>query len=258
MENQGVHLSIILPVYNSESFLIKSLNALDDFIGGLALGAELIVVDDGSRDRSKSMAEEWARTERKYTVRVIDCGTNFGKGAAVSTGMQMARGKFRIFLDADLAYEPPQILRILEALEDGADVAVASRVHPDSRYTISPAFFHYLYTRHLASRIINWFLRHTIIPRCRDSQAGLKGFRAGTADAVFSRQRIFGFSFDIEVLFLAEKLGYETREVAIYYRYFNEPTTVAFLKDGMGIIADIIRIHLNKFRGCYRLPPKKS
>jgi len=126
-------------------------------------------------------------------------------------------------------------------------------VHPDSRYTISPAFFHYLYTRHLASRVINWAMRHTIIPDCRDSQAGLKGFSAQAAEAIFSRQIIKGFSFDVEALFLAGRMGLCVREVAVEFRYFNEPTTVEFVQDGLGMVKDVLRVRWNALRGRYRL-----
>jgi dolichyl-phosphate beta-glucosyltransferase len=254
MSTPTPHLSIVLPVYRAESFLVRSLEALDLFLRGLACSAELVIVDDGSLDRSYAIASEWAEVSRPYAVRVLRHEQNQGKGGAVATGMLAAVGRFRIFLDVDLAYEPSQILRILEALEDGGDVAVACRVHPDSRYTISPAFFHYLYTRHLASRVINWGMRRTLIPHCRDSQAGLKGFRAEAAEAVFSRQIIRGFPFDVEALYLAEKLGLRIREVAVEYRYFNEPTTVVFLQDGLGMIRDVLRIRMHHLRGRYRLP----
>ncbi len=253
MSNQHVHLSVIVPIYHAEPFLIKTLEDLDAFFQGLALSAELILVEDGGRDRSYEIAMEWARAPRSYRVRVLKHEQNQGKGGAVATGMLAAQGLFRIFLDADLAYPPSQILRILEALEDGADVAVACRVHPDSRYTISPAFFHYLYTRHLASRAINWAMRHMVIPNCSDSQAGLKGFRAQAAETIFSRQTVKGFPFDVEALFLASKMGCRIREVGVEFRYFNEPTTVAFMQDGVGMLRDVARVRLHHLRGRYQI-----
>ncbi len=254
MERSLPHLSVIIPVYNAEGFLAKTLSELDGFLCGLAFSSELILVDDGGADRSFEIASAWAGEARPYAVRALRHERNQGKGGAVATGMLAAAGKFRIFIDVDLAYPPSQILRILEALEEGADVATACRVHPESRYTISPAFFHYLYTRHLASRVINWALRHTLIPNCSDSQAGLKGFRAEAAKEIFSRQRVKGFPFDVEALFLAGRMGYRTREVAVEFRYFNEPTTVQFLQDGTGMIADVVRVRLNSLRGRYHLP----
>lgn len=254
MEN--IHLSVIVPVFNAGQTIAHSLDALDEFMRSLAFGAELIIVDDGSTDNSRLMIANWANEDRTYTARFIAHEKNRGKGAAVATGMLAAAGKYRVFLDADLAYPPSQVLRIVEALEDGADVAVACRVDPDSRYTISPAFFHYLYTRHLASRVINWLMRRTIIPHCRDSQAGLKGFRANVAKEIFSRQIVHGFPFDVEALYLAEKMGCSTREVAVEYRYFNEPTTVVFLNDGLRMAKDVLRVRFNHLLKRYKLPEK--
>lgn len=258
MTEKNTHLSVILPVYNSASFIRESLGSLDEYLCGLPFDKELIIVDDGSGDDSLKIVEEWAGTPRSYDVRVIPHDKNRGKGAAVATGMLSANGRYRIFLDADLAYPPSQISKILGELEAGNDVVTANRVHEETRYTISPSFFHYLYTRHLASRLINWFLRTTIIPNCHDSQAGLKGFTAASAKLIFERQRIAGFSFDIEVLYLAEKLGLTIKETGVDYRYFSEPTTVAFLSDGLGIVSDIIRIHANRLRGRYDLRQKKT
>lgn len=250
----NTHLSIILPVYNAGTFFANTLKVVDNFLVGLTCSSELIIVDDESRDNSRKVIEEWLCVKRPYLARLIAHTKNVGKGGAVASGMLVAHGDFRIFLDADLAYEPSQILRILEALENGADVAIASRVHPETRYTMSPAFFHYLYTRHLASRIINFVMRRTILPHCNDSQAGLKGFKADVAEAIFSRQTIKGFSFDIEVLYLAERMGTNIREVPVDYKYFNEPTTVGFLKDGLGILRDVFGIRFRDALGQYKLP----
>ncbi len=256
MEKTAAHLSVIVPVYNAGASLAQSLTQLDEFMRQLAFGSELVLVDDGSKDDSRKIIADWMAREKPYAALFIPHEKNRGKGAAVATGMLKASGKYRVFLDVDLAYPPSQVLRIVEALEDGADVAVACRVDPDSRYTISPAFFHYLYTRHLASRLINWLMRRTIIPHCRDSQAGLKGFRADIAKEIFSRQIVRGFPFDVEALYLAEKMGCSIREVAVEYRYFNEPTTVIFLKDGLQMARDVFRVRINHLSKRYKLPEK--
>lgn len=257
MTIENIYLSIIVPAYNSESFIVRSLETLESFIKNLAYTTELIVVDDGSTDNTYAIVKEWMDRPKSYYARVIGLDKNLGKGGGVTKGMLEAKGKYRVFLDADLAYEPPQILRIVGALEEGNDVATACRVDADSRYTISPAFFHYLYTRHLASRLINMVLRYTVIPHCRDSQAGLKGFTAVAAEKIFSRLTIFGFPFDIEVLFLADKMGLRSREVAIEHRYFSEPTTVVFMQDGMSIGSSVLKIRYNHLMGRYRIAKEK-
>lgn len=251
-----MHLSVIVPIYQAEAFLGRTLLELDSFLSATGVSTELLLVDDGSRDRTHEICRAWALTKRPYEVEALRLEENRGKGGAVAAGMLSARGKFRVFLDADLAYPPSQIMKVLGALEEGADVAVASRVHPDSRYTISPAFFHYLYTRHLASRVINWVMRRTIIPGCFDSQAGLKGFSEKAAREIFSRQIIRGFSFDVEALYLARLMGLGIREVAVEFRYFNEPTTVEFVKDGAGLVMDVLRVRWHGLKGRYGIPAR--
>lgn len=256
MSGGDTYLSVIVPIYNAGSFIAQTLVYLDDFLSILTYSRELIIVDDGSVDGSKDIAAKWAMQKRNYAVRFLAHDKNRGKGAAVANGMLASTGKYRIFLDADLAYPPSQILRVLEELERGNDLAIACRVHPETRCTLSPAFFHYLYTRHIASRVINWLMRRTIIPHSRDSQAGLKGFRADIAREIFSRQIVHGFPFDVEALYLAEKMGCSIREVAVEYRYFNEPTTVVFLQDGLRMAKDVFRVRFNHLLKRYKLPEK--
>ena len=253
-EELDIKLSIILPIYNSADFLSDSLMKMDSFIQSLDYSTELIIVDDGSKDESLKIAKEFDRKSHPYTIKVVALGKNEGKGAAVAKGMLSASGKYRVFLDIDLAYPPSQINKIVAALEEGIDVAVASRVMPESRYTISPAFFHYLYTRHLASRVLNFILRKTLTPHCKDTQAGLKGFSADAANKLFSRLSIKGFPFDIEAIFIAEKMGMRIREIPVEFRYFNEPTTVEFMNDSLGMARDIAKIRLNHAHGRYLIP----
>ena len=147
-----------------------------------------------------------------------------------------------MFLDADLAYPPGEIDRICRALASGADVAIANRVDRESRYLIQPSFFRYLYTRHLAGRLFNLIARSVLLPGIRDTQAGLKGFTAETADRLFQEWLPLGFSFDLGVLFRARRLGLRIEQVPVTYRYDSEPTTVRFLADTLAVLRDIARI----------------
>jgi dolichyl-phosphate beta-glucosyltransferase len=165
--------------------------------------------------------------------------------------MRVARGAYRVFTDADLAYPTTEIDKILDALRGGADVAVACRVLPDSRYLMSPTFFSYLYTRHVMSRLFNALVRWTLIPRVRDTQAGLKGFTAAAAELVFPRVTIPRFGFDVEALFIARKFGLSIEQVAVNFRYDEEPTTVRFVKDAAEMARDLGRIRTNEWRRRY-------
>lgn len=249
-----MYLSVIIPIYNAAPFLAKSLARLNAYLSEFGKPAELILINDSSADNSGEIIADFERQERGYKVVHLSNSKNMGKGFSVAKAMLAATGKYRIFTDCDLAYPPSEIGKILASLESGFDAAIACRVDKNSRYTISPAFFRYLYTRHLASRFFNFLLRTLLLPLCRDSQAGLKGFTAAAAQKIFGRQKIRGFSFDIETLFLANQFGLSVKEVAIDFSYFDEPTTIKFAKDSLGVITDILRIKLWGWLKQYEIP----
>lgn len=242
-------VSLIVPVRDGVEFLPATLRAIADFLRRHPR-ADAVVVDDGSETLVAEMLSSFAATTPQLTLLVNR--PNLGKGAAVARGMLAARGAIRIFTDADLAYPLDQVAVIIEALERGADVAVACRVLPESRYLMSPSFFHYLYTRHLLSRAYNALIRFTLLPGILDSQAGLKGFTASAAGAVFSRLTIPRFGFDVEALFIARKLGFRTVQVPVHFRYDNEPSTVHLARDGQALLSDLVRVWWNDVRGRYR------
>ncbi len=156
-----------------------------------------------------------------------------------------------VFLDADLAYPVDEITKIVRELETGSDVAIACRVLPESRYLMSPSFFHYLYTRHLMSRVFNLAVRLALLPRILDTQAGLKGFTARASELIFPRLTVAGFGFDVELLYVARKHGLKVAQAAVHYRYDDEPTTVRFVADAVGMLEDLVRIRWNDWRGRY-------
>jgi glycosyltransferase involved in cell wall biosynthesis len=244
-----MRLSLVIPVFNGSPFIEASVAAALRYLEHAGDGTELIVVDDGSRDATATILESIAASGNG--LRLLHSPENRGKGHAVREGMRAARGERVVFTDADLAYPLEEIGKILHALDDGADVAIATRVSPDSRFVMSPAFFSYLYTRHVGSRLFNRFVQHSLGLAVADCQAGLKGFRRAAAEAIFSRQTLEGFTFDVEVLFIALRLGLEVREVAVTFNYFSEPTTVDFLRDSWRALRDVLRLRQNARRGRY-------
>ena len=145
-----------------------------------------------------------------------------------------------MFTDADLAYPPEEVNKILRDLEAGADVAIACRVLPESRYLMSPSFFHYLYTRHVMSRVFNLLARTVLLRDVLDSQAGLKGFTAAAAEMVFPRITIPRFGFDVEALFIAQKHGLSVQQTAVFFRYDEEPTTVKFAQSAFTMALELL------------------
>ncbi len=249
MPSPTPHLSVVVPVYNEAARLPSSLAQLRDFLSGLADPWELLLVDDHSDGDTVEVLEGFARETPGVTV--IRNESNRGKGFSVSRGMREARGAYRVFTDADLAYPAPEVSRIVATLRAGADVAIACRVLPESRYLMSPTFFSYLYTRHVMSRAFNALVRATLIPGVLDTQAGLKGFTARAADIVFPRVSIPRFGFDVEALFIARKHGLVVRQTPVNFRYDEEASTVKFAQDAARMARDLVRVRLNDRRGLY-------
>ncbi|MDB4917926.1 MAG: putative glycosyltransferase [Gemmatimonadetes bacterium] len=243
-------LSLIIPVYNAADQLPATLDAVETFVNDYPGSVEVVFVDDHSSEvETQLILEDFTRT-RRYSRLLIN-ERNRGKGFSVTRGMLAARGRHRVFTDVDLAYPLDQVHKIVRDLEAGADVAIACRVLPESRYLMSPSFFHYLYTRHLMSRAFNFVVQKFLLPSILDTQAGLKGFTADAATLCFSRSTIPGFGFDIECLYIAQQHGLGIKQTAVNFRYDDEPTTVRFARDSQRMFVDIWQVRMNAWRGQY-------
>ncbi|MFN2636147.1 MAG: glycosyltransferase [Gemmatimonadaceae bacterium] len=243
------YLSVIIPTWNGGSRLSDTLCHLREFRAALPFSSEIVLVDDCSAPSTAEIVNAFAHAND--SVSVLRNGRNMGKGYAVARGMLHATGKYRVFVDSDLAYPSCQILKVLRALESGQDIAVACRVLPDSRYVMSPTFFHYLYTRHLLSRVFNRVAQTVLLPGILDTQAGLKGFTARAAELVFSRQRLNGFGFDLECLYIARKHNLSIEQTPVDFHYRDEPSTISFVRHGSEMFLDLMRVRRNGARGLY-------
>ncbi|HYT05007.1 MAG TPA: glycosyltransferase [Gemmatimonadales bacterium] len=249
MPDRSIHLSVVVPVRNGADRLPVHLEALRQFLCAQARPAELVLVDDHSEPGAARLLADFAGVAAGVTLLRNDA--NRGKGFSVARGMRAARGAYRVFTDADLAYPVDEIGKIARELDRGCDVAIACRVLPESRYLMSPSFFHYLYTRHVMSRLFNGVVRLTLLPGILDTQAGLKGFTARAAEVIFPRLTIPGFGFDVEALYIARKHGLAITQAAVRYRYDEEPSTVRFTADAAGMLRDLVKIRWNDWRGRY-------
>jgi len=243
------HLSIVIPTWNGGQQLSATLTHLGEFRTRLKFQTEIVIVDDCSGHSTARIAGDFA-DENELTV-VLRNEMNQGKGHAVARGMLHASGAYRIFVDSDLAYPSCQITKLLRALESGSEVAIACRVLPESRYVMSPTFFHYLYTRHLMSRVFNRLAQQVLLPGILDTQAGLKGFTAHAAQTIFSRQTLCGFGFDLECLFIARLHGLKIEQVPVDFYYTDEPSTISFARHGAEMLMDLVRVRRNGARGIY-------
>ena len=247
-----MRLSLVVPVHHCEGSLDRLFGELDSFLKDAPASTELVLVDD--RGRHPEASEMLRRFAQRPRVRVLQNDKNRGKGYSVARGMLEALGEFRVFTDADVAYPLEEVWKIMAALESGADVAIACRVHPESQYTMSARYLRYIYTRHVMSRVFNKMVRMTLIPGVLDTQAGLKGYTAAASREVFSRVSIAGFGFDLECLFVARQLKMRIDQVPVRFRYNDEPTTVRFVRDARRMAADLARIRWRGWTGAYREP----
>lgn len=249
-----MELSLILPVYNAEKFLPESLVEIDSALSQTSEAWELVLVVDAGPDASAKICREFASTPRPYAVKVLINERNLGKGATVKRGMLEASGRFCIFNDCDLAYPMTEVKKISTLLKEGHDMVIASRVKGDSFYILNHQNFGRFYLRHLVGRFFNHFVNGILPLACSDTQAGLKGFRAEAAKFLFSQIRLTGFSFDVELLHLAQRSSLSIVEMPVHF-YHQPGSTISFFKDGLKMSLDLLRIRYWTIRSKYNFSP---
>jgi glycosyltransferase involved in cell wall biosynthesis len=234
-------LSIIIPVVNEEKRLPPALQEIDVFLRTLDFTAEVLVVENGSSDRTYEVAQEGAR--RLPYLRVLREQAR-GKGLAVRRGMLEALGEYRIFCDVDFSMPVKEIRRFIPPELPEMDVAIASREKKGAVRYGEPAY------RHFIGRGFNALVRWLALPGLQDTQCGFKCFRKEVAERIFPLQTINGWTFDVEVLFVARRMGYRIVEVPIPW-YYNADSKVRVFKDSYHMFTDLVAIRLNAWRGVY-------
>jgi dolichyl-phosphate beta-glucosyltransferase len=247
MNSGGPELSIIIPAYNEELRLGRTLTRIHDYFtsGPLPLEAlEIIVVDDGSMDGTARIAQEWGTGRHRTGFRLLSNGKNRGKGYSVRRGMLEARGRVALFTDADLSAPIEESEKLLSAIVSH-EVAIGSRAIDRSLISVRQSVF-----RENAGIIFNRLVRlFTGLP-LHDTQCGFKAFVRERCRIIFEQQRIEGFGFDPEILFLAQRHGLRTAEVPV--RWAHDPATkVHVLRDSVLMFLDLVYIRWNWMRGLY-------
>lgn len=207
--------------------------------------AEVIIVENGSSDRTLELAREFASSQPNLIVLHEE---RPGKGNAVRRGVLEAGGEYRFICDADLSMPINELAKFLPPVVNGFDVAIGSREAPGAVRYNEPSY------RHWGGRAINLVIRLLILPGLNDTQCGFKCFRAEAARKLFGLQTLDGWSFDIEILYLARKKHMRIKEVPIQW-YFDPDSKVNAVRDALRMISDIFRIHIHALRGGYDLDP---
>lgn len=252
MNKQPIHLSIIIPAYNEERRLPLYLDSLAEYFANSSNGesVEVIVVDDGSTDGTAAVVE--GKIINGSMIRLLQLSRNRGKGYAVRVGMLSALGSVRLFCDADGATPITELRKLIDAVNNGADLAVASRALPDDSRMVASRLH-----RKIIGTIFNLLVRCFAVPNIRDTQCGFKLFRGEVVEVLFGRQRIDGFGFDVELLFLAHKLGFSTAEIPVNWSDVSG-SKVKVVTDSLRMFRDLIATRINWLFGRYRIAGKRN
>jgi len=235
-------LSIVIPSFNEELRLPATLERIAGYLSTLGGETEILVVDDGSKDRTAEVADSFRKT--LPTLRVISNGVNRGKGFSVRRGMLEARGRVVLFTDADLSAPIDEAPKLIEALQN-YDVAIGSRALDRGLITVHETRF-----REFAGIVFNRIVRVILRLPFVDTQCGFKAFRRERCQILFEQQRIERFGFDPELLYLARHHGLRTVEIPV--RWGHSPATkVNMLRDSIQMFVDVFTIRWNAIRGRY-------
>ena len=238
-----LRLTVVVPAYGEAPRIAGAVHRLGEALAGVDAqgGVEVLVVDDGSSDATATEA-------KAAGARVLRLPANQGKGAAVRAGMLAARGRTVAFMDADLSYPPEQVLQLLAGVESGWDVVVGSRRHAGSVDVARPGL-----VRSLSGRLFNLLTAVVLLGHYRDTQCGCKAFRSDVAGLVFSRTKLDGFAFDVEVFHLVERYHLSLMEVPVTL-VAAPGSTVRVGVDALKMVGDLFRVRRWSGRGAYDLP----
>lgn len=239
--------SIVIPAYNESARLSATLEKVLAYVHAEGWDAEVIVVNDGSRDNTADIVR--AFSAKDPALRLVENPGNRGKGYSVRNGMLKARGRVVLFSDADLSSPIEEAPKLFQALDDGADIAIGSRwLRAETQTQRQPLY------RQLFGRIFNLILRLTLGLQFKDTQCGFKAFKQPAAQAIFPLQKIERWGFDPEILFLARKFRFKVQEVPVAWGH-SGGTRINPLVDGSRMFMEMLRIRWHDLTGKYNGDP---
>ena len=234
-------LSIVIPAYNEEKRLPDSLPKIINFVQQQDYETEVIVVDDGSTDRTADVVREFQKDAPFLSLSQVEHG---GKGHAVKAGMLQAKGEYLFLCDSDLSMPIEEVSKFLPPMLDTYDVAIASREIKGARRYDEPSY------RHLMGRVFNLIVSLLAVHGIQDTQAGFKCFGRKAAQQLFPLQTIKGWGFDVEILFIAQRKHLQIVEVPINWYYKNR-SQVRPIQDTYNMLREVLKVRLNGWRGLY-------
>ncbi|MBU1016850.1 MAG: dolichyl-phosphate beta-glucosyltransferase [Patescibacteria group bacterium] len=252
---KNIYLSVVIPAYNEEKNIIKSLSSINAYLKEYDYSYEVLIVDDGSSDDTVKIVSDFCKSNSKF--RLIK-NPHRGKGPTVWTGVMEASGEFIYLADADLATPISEIKRLFVWLSDKSyDIAIASREGLGSSRISEP------YYRHLMGRVFNLWVRIIAVKGIEDTQCGFKLFNKKSAKEIFAHLKIYGEgapeikdaylgAFDVEVLYLAKKLGFKVKEVPVTWAYVKTQRLNP-LRDSIKMAMDVLKVRVNDLKGVYAL-----
>lgn len=238
-------ISVVIPAYNEEKRIGPTLSEISKFLSKRDWDYEIIVVNDGSTDRTYEIVEE-ASKSIDPKIRIVSNDKNNGKGASVRKGILASKKELILISDADLSTPIREVDKLLSELDHRATIAIGSRGLPTSDIKIHQPFY-----REWAGKTFNLFVRFFLGTTIRDTQCGFKLFRGEVARRIFQVQRLDGFAFDAEVLYLANMLGCAIKEVPVVWLN-SKGSKVRLFRDSLKMFLDLLRILVYRLRGNYR------
>ena len=240
----GLDLSIIIPAYNEEALIVNTLESLRSYMVARTEHYEIVVVDDGSHDKTVDFIQEWQKNSGTDLQLLVN-QKNMGKGFSIRRGVMESRGQYVIFIDADLPYELYAIDDFLKALKNGYDLAVGSRVLPGSEVRGVPAY------RYIAGQIFSLMVQAVLFSGLPDTQCGFKSFTSAASREIFRRTSIDGFGFDVEMLFVARKLKFAIQPVAVHMIEHRQRSRVRLVNDSLKMFSNLFMIRWMDWQGKY-------
>ncbi len=235
-QENSIDVSVVIPVYNEEKFIAECIGRVGQFMALKNWRWELIISNDGSSDTTARIVKELVLKRHDDKIKLAGYDDNRGKGAAVREGVKAASGRVILVSDADLSAPIKEMDKLIKALEEGYEVAIGSRAVHAKDCDVQQSF-----KRWFAGRIFNALVRTIVVCGFGDTQCGFKCFKKETAKNLFSAQRLEGFSFDVEILYLAQKKGLKIKEVPVMWRE-GKDSRIRLVRDSIRMVRELFLI----------------